>query len=72
MALGVPGRVRRPPQDPRRGKDQAWLAGVALAAVAPLGGGEPLTCGAVGGGVLRPLSRGPCRVPSRCPQLPQQ
>ena len=37
-----------------------------------IGGGEPLTCGAVGGGVLRPLSRGPCRVPSRCPQLPQR
>jgi hypothetical protein len=57
MVLEWPGRGRRPPQDPRRGKDQAWLAGVALGAGAPIGGCEPLTCGAVG--VLRPLSRAP-------------
>jgi len=43
-----------------------------LGAGAPLGGDEPFTCGAVVGGVLHPLRRGPSRVPSRCPQLPQR
>jgi len=68
---GTAGSAGRP-RIRAAGKGQAWLAAVALGASAPSGGGEPLTCGAVGGGVLRPLSRGPCRVPSRCSQLPQQ
>jgi hypothetical protein len=53
---GTAGSAGRPR---RSDKGQAWLAAVVLGAAVPVGGGEPLTCGAVGAGSCVPSGVGP-------------